>query len=76
MTTHNPNYVPEDQPAEQPRQITRRLLFDTEKQQLVEPSLGMVTMSKSIKVRKGGQRKMNKLHAGIFVVIAVDKYGK
>jgi hypothetical protein len=36
----------------------------------------MVTSLKSIKVRKSGQRKRNKLHASIFVVTAVDKYGK
>jgi hypothetical protein len=38
--------------------------------------LDNVTLSKSIKVRKSVQRKRNKLHAGIFVLTAVDKYGK
>jgi hypothetical protein len=38
--------------------------------------LDMVTSSKSIKVWNSGQRKRNKLHAGIFIVTVVNKYGK
>jgi hypothetical protein len=76
LTTPDPDYVLEDQPAEQPRRITRRLLLDTKKQPLVESLLDMVTSSKSINVRKSGQVKRNKLHASIFIVTTINKYGK